>query len=599
MSDRLANRRRFLQLVTAGAASPAIAGALGVGGPAHAMSPAAAPLAQADVPRNRTMIMAGLGGEHPGGFTDIDNFNPYVPGISRSGLYQAASEGLFYYNMIGDEFIPWLAESYEYNEDLTGVSVKLRQGVEWSDGTPFTTRDIVYTLRMLAEQPELTNGAEIKRRVKDIEVVDDHNLTFVLNKRDPHFVFDLLTFRADIGVPMAPEHVWTDQDPTTFKNYDPERGWPLGTGPYGLVSSTPEQKVWDRRDDWWAAKTGFHDLPQIERLIFLPGMNEITMAQMLIANQIDMAFSLTPANMTTVQAQNPMIVTHSNEPPFGYMDWWPIGLGVNHLRPPFDDPEIRWALSYALDRDEIIQFAFSGMNQVTPLPYPDYPALEPYLEAVQDQLVEYNTLEFNLAKTDEIMTNKGYSKDAEGFWTKDGQRLTMEIVTFPQHPSTTPAVPIVTEQLRRAGFDATFVLPADFATRIQNGETDAWLWGHGGSMREPWTTLDLLYHKRWVVPIGTQAFNNFYRWSNDEFSDLVDQMSTLNSDDPELTELFQQAMAIWLPELPDIQLHHTVILVPMNTTYWTNWPSSQNTYIHEGFWHRTALLLFLNLQPVQ
>ena len=58
-------------------------------------------------------------------------------------------------------------------------------------------------------------------------------------------------------------------------------------------------------------------------------------------------------------------------------------------------------------------------------------------------------------------------------------------------------------------------------------------------------------------------------------------------------------MEIWLRELPDIQLHHTVILVHMNTTYWTNWPNPENTYIHEGFWHRTALLLFLNLQPVQ
>jgi peptide/nickel transport system substrate-binding protein len=543
--------------------------------------------------------MAGLGGEHPGGYTDVDNFNPYTPGISRSGLYQAATEGLFYYNMIGDEFIPWLAESYEYNADFTEVSVKLRPGVAWSDGTPFTAGDIAFTLQMLAQQPELTNGAEVNRRVGDIEVVDDQNLTIALNSRDPHFIFDILTFRADIGVPIVPEHVWRDQDPTTFRNYDPEQGWPLGTGPYRLVASTVEQKSWDRRDDWWAAETGFHDLPQIERLIFLPGMNEITMAQMLIANEIDMAFSLTPANMTTVQAQNPQIITHSDQAPFGYMDWWPIGLGVNHMREPFGDPEIRWALSYALNRDEILQFAFSGMNAVTALPYPDYPGLKPYLDSLQDLLEQYPTLEYNLTKTDEIMTSKGYSKDGEGFWVKDGQRLAIEIVTFPQHPSTTPAVPIVTEQLRRAGYDATFVLPADFATRIQNGETTAWLWGHGGSMKEPWKTLDLIYHMRWVVPIGEQAFGNFYRWENQEFSDIVDEMGTLESEDPEVTTLFQQAMEIWLRELPDIQLHHTVILVPMNTTYWTNWPNPQNTYIHEGFWHRTALQLFLNLQAVQ
>jgi hypothetical protein len=60
----------------------------------------------AEIPRNRTLIMAGLGGEHPGGFTDIELFNTYAPGLSRSGFTQACTESLFYYNMLGDEFIP-------------------------------------------------------------------------------------------------------------------------------------------------------------------------------------------------------------------------------------------------------------------------------------------------------------------------------------------------------------------------------------------------------------------------------------------------------------------------------------------------------------
>ena len=76
-------------------------------------------------------------------------------------------------------------------------------------------------------------------------------------------------------------------------------------------------------------------------------MNEITMAQMMIANQIDMAFSFTPANMKLVQGQNPAVITHYDHPPYGYMDWWPIGLGFNTEIKPFDDPEIRWAMSYA------------------------------------------------------------------------------------------------------------------------------------------------------------------------------------------------------------------------------------------------------------
>ena len=61
-----------------------------------------------DVPRDRTLIMAGLGGEHFGGFTDVDLFNYFDINISRGGFTQACTEGLFYYNMIGDD-LPSLA----------------------------------------------------------------------------------------------------------------------------------------------------------------------------------------------------------------------------------------------------------------------------------------------------------------------------------------------------------------------------------------------------------------------------------------------------------------------------------------------------------
>lgn len=552
-----------------------------------------------DVPRNRTLIMAGLGGEHPGGFTDVELFNPYVPGISRSGFYQAGTEGLFYYNMIGDTFHPWLATGFEYNDDFTEVIVNIREGAKWSDGEAFDANDITFSLNMLKENPTLNNSSVVERYIKDIEVIDDLTVKLIFNFPAPRFVWDFLTFRADLGIPMVPEHVWQDQDPTTFSNYDPDKGWPLVTGPYKLVATTVEQKIWDLRPDWWAAETGFQELPQVERLIFLPGMNEITMAQMMISNEIDMAFSMTPTNMKLIQGQNPKAITHSDQAPFGFLDWWPIGLGFNDTIKPFDDPEVRWAMSYAIDRDELIKFAFSGFSSPAQLPYPTYPGLIPYFDSIEDLLAEYNPNEYNLEKSDEIMTGKGYTKDGEGFWIDaNGDRISFEIVTFPQHPSTTPVAPVVSEQLRRAGFDASFLLPADFVDRIYTGEAKAFLWGHGGSMKDPYRTLDL-YHIRWVKPIGERSNPNIYRWSNQEFSDIVDEMSQFPLDDPAIMGLFHEAMEIWLPELPDIPLVQTVIQLPMNTTYWTGWPNPENPYVHEGFWHRTAMLMWNKLEPVQ
>ncbi|MCL4499963.1 MAG: ABC transporter substrate-binding protein [Chloroflexi bacterium] len=338
----------------------------------------------------------------------------------------------------------------------------------------------------------------------------------------------------------------------------------------------------------------------MERLIYLPGMNEITMAEMLITNKIDMAFSLTAANLKLVQQQNPKIVVSLKHPPYGYLDWWPIGLGFNDSIPPFTDPEIRWAISYALNRKQIVQYAFDGYNDPTALPFPTYPPLMKYLNSVKDLLQKYPSGEFNPTKTEQIMTKKGYKKGSDGMWAdSSGKKLSFQIITFPQHPSCTPQAPVVTEQLRQAGFDASFLLPADFATRIFTGEAHAFLWGHGGSMIDPYRTLNL-YNSRYYVPTGKPAYTNIYRWKNQAFSNVVDEMGRLPVGAPEVEGLFRKAMEIWLPNLPDVQTTQTVINVPMNETYWTNWPLGNKPYTPPSFWHRTGgVLMFTHLQPVQ
>jgi len=597
------SRRRFLITTSVGVAGSLLAiSSVGSAAAAAAAPGLAIDLAQATDPgRGHTLIMAGLGGEHYGGFTDLGNYNSFQPGLSRSGWTQAATEGLFYYNMLGDEFIPWLAEGYQYNADYTQLTVKIRNGAEWSDGQPFTARDVIFTLGLLQNNPDLNPAAsDIGRLVGSATAPDDQTVQINLTGPTPRFHWDYLTFRADIGIPIVPQHIWDGQDPSSFKNYDPSKGWPVGTGPYKLVSEDVQQRIWDVRPDWWAAKTGFHALPPVPRLIFLPGMNEITMAQMMIANQIDMAFSFTPANLKLVQSQNQNVITHYDRPPYGYMDWWPISLGFNTTVPPFDDPDIRWAMSYAIDRDEIVQFAFQGYSEAAPLPFPPYPGLKKYMDGVADQLQQYPTLKYDPSQTDAIMTRKGYTKGGDGLYADtSGKKVSFQIVTFPQHPSATPIAPIVTQQLKRAGFDASFLLPADFVTRITTGDAVAFLWGHGGAMKDPYKTLDL-YNARYVKPTGTPIFfTNIYRWSNPDFSSVVDQIGKLPEDDPGVLPLWQQAMQTWLPQLPDIPLIQTVIAVPMNQTYWTNWPAGDHPYMHEGFWHRTGLHIFLNLKPTQ
>ena len=116
-------------------------------------------------------------------------------------------------------------------------------------------------------------------------------------------------------------------------------------------------------------------------------------------------------------------------------------------------------------------------------------------------------------------------------------------------------------------------------------------------MRDPYFTLRL-YHGRYVQPTGTFA-EYFWRWSNPEFDTLVDAMGSTAPDDPELTGLFRKAMDIWLSELPSIPIVQWYHRIPHNETYWTNWPTAQDPYINSAYWHRTWLLVLLELEPVQ
>ena len=77
-----------------------------------------------------------------------------------------------------------------------------------------------------------------------------------------------------------------------FTYYDTEKGWPLATGPYKIVEWSPSQKFIDRRDDWWAAKTGFAELPVIERILMIPATDDTRLVQLIVNNEIDSSLGL-------------------------------------------------------------------------------------------------------------------------------------------------------------------------------------------------------------------------------------------------------------------------------------------------------------------
>jgi peptide/nickel transport system substrate-binding protein len=489
----------------------------------------------------------------------------------------------------------WLAESYQYTPDFRQLTIKTRSGITWSDGQPFSAEDVAYTLDSLRQLgPKVKWGVDVQQVVKQARATDANTVVVDFVVPAPRFFF-FLTYKYDIGVYIVPKHIFQGQDWTSFKHFDIAKGWPVSTGPWKVTDASLQQKVFDRRPEWWAAKAGLAPLPAIERTIWLPSVGEQALAQALITNQVDAGFGMQPATLQTIMRQNPKIITHTgHNSPYGYVDWWPVSLYVNNEVKPFDDKDVRWALSYYINRKQLIDVAWLGASAVSSLPMPDYPALKPYFEDVQDLLKKYDTLAFDPKKGDALLSGKGYKKDSGGFWADpQGNRLKLEIIGF--GASGTAMGPVLSEMLKRRGVEASFSLPPDFDDRFQKGEYVGSIYGHGGSINEPYATMRLYQGASIAVPGAHQA--NFSRWKNADYDKLVDEAYGVAPDETKkLADIWHRAMAIWLPELPDIQLVQNYHRIPWNTTYWKNWPTEQNPYVNGAHWHLTFAMVLWNLQ---
>jgi peptide/nickel transport system substrate-binding protein len=151
------------------------------------------------------------------------------------------------------------------------------------------------------------------------------------------------------------------------------------------------------------------------------------------------------------------------------------------------------------------------------------------------------------------------------------------------------------ELLRRQGMNATYGQPPDMFDRYFAGDFNAAIFGHGGSVSDPYATLRLYQSSSEAIPGGHLV--NLSRWKNPDYDKIVDEVFvTPPSDSAKMKELFLQAMEIWLPALPDVQLMQFYHRLPMNLTYWKGFPTRDDPYVNPAFFHSTFALVLHHLQ---
>jgi peptide/nickel transport system substrate-binding protein len=199
-----------------------------------------------------------------------------------------------------------------------------------------------------------------------------------------------------------------------------------------------------------------------------------------------------------------------------------------------------------------------------------------------------------------IIESKGYVMQGD-YYEKDGKQLAMTIETHEAFIEKQRITDQLVEMFQAAGINATHrkIAGATWGDNLNFGKFETRMgWQNCGSINEPWGTLDTLRNRN-LKPVGERARQNGWRWDNQEFSDLVAEIGNLPLGDPKIDELTQQALAIYYEELPTIPVTQAKKLIPFDTTYWTNWPTSENNYLHSTTWWQSTLIILTNLEKAQ
>ncbi len=293
-----------------------------------------------------------------------------------------------------ETIVPDLAESWSFSDDHTKLTFRLRKGVKWHDGKPFTSKDVQCTWDLLQGKRKAKMRKNPRKAwYKNLDKVTtngDHEATFHLKRAQPAFVALLASGYS----PVYPCHV----SPKKMRTH------PIGTGPFKFVSLKQNEHVkFAKNENYW--KKGRPYLDGVEWTII---KSRSTRVLAFIAGKFDMTFNVdvTVPLLEEVKSQAPHAVCELVTTNVSF------NLIVNQFKPPFDNAKIRKAMVLTMDRKAFIDILSKGSNlqggAMMPPPSGVWGMPPEFLKTVAG----YNPdVAGNRAKAREIMKSLGYGPD--------------------------------------------------------------------------------------------------------------------------------------------------------------------------------------------
>lgn len=389
------------------------------------------------------------------------------------------------------ELVPLLAESWTISDDKLTYTFKIREGVKWQDGVPFTAGDIVFSYETImnpkVDAPQLRSYYQ---EIKDVVALDEHTVRFTYAR--PYFL--ALEFCG--GIPIVPKHIFEKGD----FNTNPAGRSPVGTGPFRFVKwATGREIVIEKNNDYWGEK------PHLNKIVFRIITDPSVALQVLKRQELDVA-SLTPIQWER-QTGSPDFEKNFDKfsyytPNYSYIGW-------NSARPYFSDKRVRTAMTYLVNRDLILNKIMFDLGAVVTNPF--------YINSPEyDKDIE--PIPYDPAQAAGLLDEAGWTDhDGDGIRDKDGVKFAFEFLIPGGSETGEKIATILKEELDKMGIsmDIRKTEWAVFTSRLNDRKFDAvtlaWSMGVESDPYQIWSSTQ------------AESGSNFVGFKNAEADRLIEQ----------------------------------------------------------------------------
>lgn len=553
--DASAGHRSRRRALVTGAAAIAAA-ALVLAGCTNSPSKAGSTAGSARTTANTLIAYTGQSGDYQ------INFNPYSP--SEIGGIGTIYEPLFFVtNVNSAPPVPLLGTKSTWNKEGTQLDITLRTGVKWSDGTPFTAKDVKFTFDMLLATPSLnTSGFDGK-----VKATDDSHIVIT---------WDHAAFMAGPNVLgrvfIVPAHIWKSVDPKTNV-----MAKPVGTGAFLLSNFKPQAYTLSANPSYWGGA------PAVKAIRYLSLSGNTAGADALKAGTIDWQTGPVPDlahvektypgyKAITVPQNQAVLVTCSS-----------VKLGCTG---PQTDVNVRKAIYYALDRKQVNSLAFQNTaSDVSPA----FALLHSQSNTISPAITERTAPNSpDIAKSAALLEGAGWAKGSDGYYAKDGKKLSLTVEVVTGWTDYITAIDTMAQQLKAAGIKLVASQSSwnEWTDKKGKGKFQLAIDSLGqGPSNDPYFLYLNYFSTANTAKVGTSVSLNIGRFSDADVDKALKALEQSNPTDAKTRnaqyEIIQKKIVENMPYIPILTGGTTS---EFHAAKFTGWPTLDNMYAFPAVW---------------